>query len=138
MHTEPPVTQSTSVGATTIATQTSLDIKQFQQNDPLLKPLIQAKLNKSTPPQNQQDKESKRLIQLWDQLHLKQGILYCRFPSSTGTKYCDHMVVPVALRPVVLQELHEGTLSGHLGTENTTAKLKECFHWSGHYNDIAT
>ena len=48
MHTEPPVTQSTSVGATTIATQTSLDIKQFQQNDPLLKPLIQAKLNKST------------------------------------------------------------------------------------------
>ena len=48
------------------------------------------------------------------------------------------MVVPVALRPVVLQELHEGTPSGHLGTENTTAKLKECFHWSGHYNDIAT
>ena len=133
---EPPATQSTSVGATTIAIQNPLDIKQFQQNDPLLKPLIQAKLNKSTPPQNQQDKESKRLIQLWDQLHLKQGILYCRFPSSTGTKYCDRMVVPVALRPVVLQELHEGTLSGHLGTEKTIGKLKERFYWPGHYNDV--
>ena len=126
----------TSVGATTITTQNPFDIKQFQQNDPLLKPLIQAKLNKFTLPQNQQDKESKRLIQLWDQLHLKQGILYCRFPSSTGTKYCDRTVVPVALRPVVLQELHEGTLSGYLGTEKTIGKLKERFYWPGHYNDL--
>ena len=133
---ELPAAQNTPIGVTTVTGQKSLDIKQFQQDDPLLKLLIQAKSNKSAPPQNQRDKESKRLIQLWDQLHLKQGILYCRFPSSPGTKFCDRMVVPGALRPAVLQELHEGTLSGHLGTEKTIGKLKERFYWPGHYNDV--
>ena len=80
--------------------------------------------------------KSKRLTQFWNQLHLKQDILYCRFPSSTGTKFCDQMVVPVALRPAVLRELHEGALSGHLGTEKTGRKLKECFYWPGHYYDV--
>ena len=49
---ELPVAQNTTVGATTITSQGTLDIKQFQQDDPVLKPLIQAKLNNTTPPQN--------------------------------------------------------------------------------------
>ena len=76
------------------------------------------------------------MLQLWNQLHLKQDILYCRFPSLTGSELCDRLVVPTALRSDILRELHEGTLSGHLGTEKTVGKLKERFYWPGHYNDV--
>ena len=86
---ELPLAQDTAVGATTITNQGSLDLKQFQQDDPVLKPIIHAKLKNISPPQCGQGKESKRLLQLWNQLHLKQDILYCRFPSSTGSKWCD-------------------------------------------------
>lgn len=71
---------------------------------------------------------------MWNQLHLKQDILYCISLSPTGAKLCDQVVVPAALRPDISKELHEGTLSGHLGTENTLGKLKEHFYWPGHYN----
>ena len=47
---ELPAAQNTPIGVTTVTGQKSLDIKQFQQDDPLLKPLIQAKSNKSAPP----------------------------------------------------------------------------------------
>lgn len=90
----------------------------------------------TAPSQCGQGKESKRLLQLWNQLHLKQDILYCRFPSSTDRKLCDRIVVPAILRSDILQELHEGTLSGHLDTEKTVGKLKERFYWPGHYNDV--
>lgn len=36
----------------------------------------------------------------------------------------------------VLQELHEGTLSCHLGEEKTLSQLKERFYWPGHWNDV--
>ena len=111
-------------------------MKQLQQYDPVLKPIIHAKINNTTPPKCGQEKESKRLLQLWDQLHLKQDILYCRFPSSTSSQLCDRIVVPAALRCDILQELHEGSLSGHLGAEKTLGKLKERFYWPGHYNNV--
>ena len=39
-------------------------------------------------------------------------------------------VIPEALRPEVLADLHEGVVGGHLGTEKTLGRL-------GHYNDCA-
>ena len=45
------------------------------------------------------------------------------------------MVVPTALHSHILQELHEGTLSGHLWTAKTIGKLKEFLYWPGHYNN---
>lgn len=129
------VLPDTSVGATTITGSASLNIQQQQRDDPILGPLIKAKLNNTPPPQGQQGTEAKRLLQLWDQLHLKQGILYCRFPTTNGSYCHDRMVVPAVSRSHILQELHEGKVSGHLGTAKTLGKLKERFYWPGHYND---
>ena len=55
---ESPVLQDTSVGATAITNQGSLDLKQIQQEDPVLKPIIHAKLNNTAPPQGGQSRES--------------------------------------------------------------------------------
>ena len=83
-----------------------------------------------------QDLESKRLLQPWDQLLLKDDVLYCRLPSATGSGLHNKLVVPKVLRPEVLKELHEGSLGGHLGTEKTLWKLKECFYWPGDYKAV--
>ena len=128
------VLPDTSVGVTTITGSVSRNIQQ-QRDDPILGPLINVKLNNTPPPQGQQGTEAKSLLQLWDQLHLKQGILYCRFPTTNGSCCYDRMVVPAVSRSRILQELHEGKVSGHLGTAKTLGKLKERFYWPGHYND---
>ena len=116
------------VGATSITGQSDSTIQQQQLDDPILGPLINTKLNNSQPPQYQQRTEAKRLVQLWNQLHFKQGILYCRFPTKSGLHYYDYMVVPKVLWSHILQELHEGCLSGHLGTAKIVGKLKEWFY----------
>ena len=75
-------------------------------------------------------------MQLWDQLVLKQDLLYCTLPSVSGSGVQDKLVIPKALRAEILKELHEGSLGGHLGTDKTLWKLKERFYWPGRYKDV--
>ena len=114
------------VGATAITAQEDHNIRQLQLEDPVLGNIIEGK-RKNIRPQPRQDLESKHLLQLWDQLLLKDDVLYCRLPSVTGSGLHNKLVVPKVLRPEVLKELHEGSLGGHLGTEKTLWKLKERF-----------
>lgn len=50
---------------------------------------------------------SRRLLQLWDQLLLKDDILSA---SPAGQDLCDKLVVPKSLRSEVLGYLHEGAV----------------------------
>ena len=123
------------VGATSVAAQEAYNIKHLQLEDPVLGPIIRCKQS-NTSPRTQQNLERRCLLQLWDQLLLKQEVLYCRLPSVTGTGFQDKLVIPKVLRAEVLKELHDGSLGGHLGTEKTLWKLKERFYWPGHYKDV--
>ena len=87
------------------------------------------------PPQRQ-GKEGQRLLQLWNQLHLKDGVLCCRLPGKLRSELCDKIVIPSCLRQETLQEIHEGIVGGHLGFEKTLEKVKECFYWPGQYKDV--
>lgn len=79
---------------------------------------------------------SRRLFQLWDQLVLKDGLLWRRYENPEGQEATLQLEVPKALQKEVLQDLHEGSMAGHLGTEKTLACLKERFYWPGHYEDV--
>ena len=102
--------------------------------DPILGEIIGCKQT-NTRPHPQQDLESRRLMQLYDQLVLKRDLLYCILPSVSGSGLQDKLVVPKASRVEILKELHEG-LCGHLGTDKTLWKLKERFYWPCHYKDV--
>ena len=80
-------------------------------------------------------KSTRRLLQIWDQLVLHQGVLYrqCNSPDGSGRL---QVVVPDSLRQEVLSDLHKGALGGHLGTDKTLGRLKERFYWPGHYKDV--
>ena len=124
------------MAATAVAAQPDDHIAQLQSEDPILGPLIEGKQQNKCPTFANPSLESRRLLQLWDQLLLKDDILFCRLPSPAGQDLCDKLVVPKSLRAEVLRELHKGAMGGHLGTEKTLWKLKERFYWPGHYTEV--
>ena len=80
--------------------------------------------------------EARRLFQLWDQLTVERGVLWRMFESSDGKDSHLQLVLPRLLREEVLKELHEGTMSCHLGEDKTLSRLKERFYWPGHWKDV--
>ena len=78
----------------------------------------------------------RRLIQLWDQLELHNGLLYRRFVDQITEESHLQLIVPLCYRNEILQELHAGVVGGHLGQDKTLSRLKERFYWPGHWNDV--
>ena len=77
-----------------------------------------------------------KLVQLWDQLFVKDGILWRFFENLDGLDGVNQLVVPDSLKNEVLYGVHESIGGGHLGVEKTVVKLKERFYWPGHYSDV--
>ena len=81
--------------------------------------------------------ELRRLLQIWDQLTISNGVLYRLFLDTaqpSGFRY--KLVVLRCMRDNVLKEVHEGAMGEHLGEEKTLQKLKERFYWPGHWQSV--
>jgi len=130
------VTYAPLVATTLLTAQQDVQITQLQSEDPVLGPIIEGLKQRTYPTIQHHTLESRRLLQLWDQLLLKDNVLFCRLPSPTGQGLCDKLVVPKSIRTEVLKELHEGAIGGHLGSDKTLWKLKERFYWPGHYTEV--
>ena len=117
--------------------QSSADeIRQLQMEDEVLGPLLRALENKSKPTENNfqgESAESRRLLQLWDQLVSKQGVLHRLFVNQQSSL---QLVVPKTSRKEVFDCVHSGAIGGHLGMEKTLSRLKERFYWPGQWNDV--
>ena len=103
-----------------------------QSEDSEWKLLIDARrCNTRSPTKELEGKsvEIRRLWQLWDQLVLKEGVLYRKFADCNQESAAVHqLVVPPVLRNEVLREVHEGTFGGHLGEEKTFKKLRAAYY----------
>ena len=75
------------------------------------------------------------LVQQWDQLVVKKGVLYRRYEDNQGSEHLQ-IIAPAIIRQDILKQLHEGILGGHLGEGKTLSRLKERFHWPGHAGDV--
>ena len=115
------------------------DIKILQEVDPLLGTVKEAKSNNLQPSKEEQKRGSlstRRLYQLWDQLQLIEGVLYCKFPQKKFVSiYIDKLFVP-DIEEDILISLHEDPFGVHLGEDKTLEKFKERFYWPGQYNDV--
>ena len=90
--------------------------------------VLQAYKNKQKPDDYQVQAEGAemwRLVQSWDQLQMKDGLLWRSFEVLEGQSSHLQLTVPSSLHNTVLHELHEGAVGGHLGQEKTTQKMKE-------------
>ena len=81
-------------------------------------------------------RSNRRLLQIWDQLRICDGVLCRQFEATDGRSAVVQVLVPRRLREQVLTDLHEGSLGGHLGVEKTLARVQEHFYWPGYHDDV--
>ena len=68
---------------------------------------------------------------------VEEGLLKQKYDSVSGQTSWTQLVVPRMLREEIMQELHAGSLEGHLGEDKTLGKIKERFYWPGVQQDVA-
>ena len=127
------------IPATTIAKLTADELRKYQNNDPDIGPIIQAKVSGVKPTSREMVTRSpacRHYWVIWDTLELRDDILYKRFMKRDGTG--DHMqlLVPSALKRDVLCQMHDSLVSGHLGCKKTKQKILQKFYWYSLKEDV--
>ena len=84
-----------------------------------MKTIIEAKMIQiCTPnlkPKAGQSVKQRRLLQLWDQLLLRNGFLYRKYSDRKHpSSILYQLVVPPKLPSQILKEIHEGIMGGNL------------------------
>ena len=118
---------------------TELSLRESQLSDPTIGPVLQRKESNQKPSADETKsmaRASRRLFQTWDQLLVKDGVLYRQYVRPLDQESILQLVIPGAMQSEVIKNLHEGALGGHMGEEKTLARLKERFYWPGHYRDV--
>lgn len=114
----------------------SMELQVSQLEDPIIGPILKAKQADTRPDTSPADNLLyRRLAQLWDQLCVRDGLLYRVFVGQDDQLDHFQLVVPAKLREDVLDSLHGGVAGGHLGHEKTFNRVKERFYWPGYWND---
>ena len=118
----------------------TVDLLQQQQADPDLPQMINW-LKTDTLPVQFPRHVSHRLQTLWSQrqqLVLRNDLLYRQWEDVPHRGACKRLqlVLPPALVPVVLEELHDSTTGGHLGVTKTLEKVRQRFYWTGQRRDV--
>ena len=119
--------------------QSATHLRELQLADPDVGPILRGRESNQKPPVAESLANGpgyRRLHQMWEQLTVKDGILWRVFESNDGNTSHLQLVTPTALRAEVLQDVHGGTMAAHLGEDKTMARLKERYYWPGHYNDV--
>jgi len=113
------------------------DMAQHQLEDDYIQPVYHAVKSGHSPPPNivrAWSRESRLLAQQWKSLLIKKGVLWRR--KLGGNENDLQLVLPAKFHSDVLQCLHEGALSAHLGEEKMLCQLKERFYWPGSADDV--
>lgn len=74
------------------------------------------------------------LLNEWDRLVEKDGVLYRQVFRRNGGEECLQLVLPAVLKEQVLTQLHQD--HGHQGIERTTELVRQCCYWPGMSADI--
>ena len=120
-------------------THTPASLRKKQAEDTDIEPILLWKSRDSRPygPEVTEASPSTRHYwNLWESLELREGVLYRRFHRKDGTSSHLQFVVPKSVRDEILHELHNNTLSGHLGRKKCRERALQRFYWHGIREDI--
>lgn len=77
----------------------------------------------------------KTLWRQWDQLEVKQGVLYRKYLKDETT--CQYqIIVPKSMRHDVLHNYHDIPTAAHLGTAKMQGRIQQAFYWPTMKDDI--
>ena len=117
------------------------ELQQQQEKDPTLKILLQAKDTGEKPDAGSfqhHSVEAQRLLQLCDQLVVRDGVHYQKYVYANGApdRTTLQYVVPCVERSDVIRHLLDVSTGGHLDIEKTVSKLQERYYWPDHWGDV--
>ena len=118
---------------------TQAEIRDLQLDDCCVGELLKAMESHQKPsPDHAKSKSVKyrRLYQQWDQLMIRNGVLWRQYEHPNEQQSWLQLVAPTTLQSEIIKEAHEGTTGGHLGQDKTLHRVKQRFYWPGHFNDI--
>lgn len=117
--------QCTAVNEATHKTFTAAEIRQVQQDDKNIGPVMQFKLTNNKPSGHELSAfsmQSKCLLREWERLHIDEdGILRRKTANKT------QLVLPEEYKTIVLKDLHDEM--GHQGIDRTTSLIRDRFFW---------
>ena len=114
-------------------------MRKLQLADPEIRVVLMAKEAQAKPSADVQKAHSlatRKLFQIWDQLLIRDGVLFRQWENPTGSRSVLQLVMPKSERTNVLRDLHEGVAGGHLGEAKVLEKLKERFYWPAHAKEV--
>lgn len=118
---------------TIINSNDDFDWFKCQNEDPVIKILLQFKQKNSLPDWSSVSHlESSFKIYLlhWDSLLIKDNLLQRRWESPDGSKIIWQIVVPSKKISDILSEAHNSPSGGHFGINKTLSKIRERFYWA--------
>lgn len=74
---------------------------------------------------------------LWDSIEIIEGLIFKRFMTKNGIEEHTQCIVPLKLKEVVLKNVHNSVISGHLGKTKTKGKVRQKYYWYEMKEDIA-
>jgi len=117
-----------------------LTLAEQQQQDPEIGSLIRMRLQQTHAPSieemHPESAAAKELLSQCDQLEVRGGIVYRRWPLKNGRADVMQLLVPGALRRDFLKKTHSGMTGGHLGVKRTMHQVKRRAFWPGWRADV--
>ena len=137
--------ENLSVGAVTLPHETTLqertpaEIRTLQLQDDSIGFIMTALESGQKPTSvdvKGKGRYARRLYQLWNRLDIKDGTLHRLYEDCSTRRKWYQLVLPPSLRQEVMQEIHAGVISGHLGEQKTLEQLKERVYWPAMTEDV--
>ena len=117
------------------------DIKQKQEEDPVISEILKLKNQGDTQPNKNMlksaDIEFVLLWLKWKKLEIHKGILYRRYTAGNENSDFLQIVAPKSIRDVIMKLLHNHKTAGHFGNRKTVQScLMHKFYWPNYKDDI--
>ena len=108
------------------------DVHDQQLNDSSIGPVLKAKESGAIPNLDEVktwSQESRQLVQMWSSLKVDNSVLW-RLCIDGRSQHLQ-LVLPSVVRESVLQDLHSGSMEGHVGESKMIHLVRERYYWPG-------
>ena len=110
-----------------------------QEEDPDIKIALSWDIGTTRPEFRDIEGQSTMVKDLWskfDQLVVRDNVLYVRWEDAQKTEFTLKLVVPRKSVEDILYSLHSSPTGGHLGMAKTLGKVADRFYWFGMRRDV--
>jgi hypothetical protein len=115
-------------------------LKESQCKDPDIYSILKAKQESCKPTSHEmlmRSPAARHYWILWDNLEVKDGVLFKRFAKGDQTGEFSQLVVPYQMKSQILKQAHDSLLGGHMGCKKTLGKLRQLCYWYNMKNNVA-